>query len=358
MRSAAWHTPAARPPPGFLPRSGGTALPLPTHDGFLLVGGYTESQGASSPPARSPTDEAWTVRLSGEVAPLPASSGPRPPPRLAAAGATVGSTAWLVGGWDPGTKGDGGVILSDVWSVDLASSSWTAHPGAVLPAPASRHAAAALPDGRVIIVTHRCGETVLCLDVADPASPTLAQLPCAPDPVAGVPPSRGLASLVALPPPTPGGPGGASTLLLFGGAPRRGGMDNDLWRLTLGPRGSPAGQWSRLGPAPAGGGPPAPWPAPRCSHVAAGLPGGMVVWSGSYYGDAGLVARDDGVWWWDEETEKWMELQASGAAPKPRNAAAAAAVVDEGTGRKGVLVQGGWDPFRVTYGDTAVLWVE
>jgi hypothetical protein len=363
---ATWKTLATSPPRGFLPRSGGTALPLPTADGFVLVGGYTEEAGpAAAPPLRAPTAEAWTVRLGGEVTRLSTATGrPAPPPRLAAAGATVGGTAWLIGGWDPGDKGDGGEILGDVWSLDLASSAWTPHPAAALAAPASRHAAAPLPDGRVIIHTHRCGETVLCLDVADPGKPKMSEMACAPDPVAGFPSSRGLASLVALP-PQQGSSDTTTTLLLFGGAPRRGGMDNDLWRLTVGRRGGRvAGQWARVGPAvtPSGGPPPPAWPPPRCSHVAAGLPGGMLVWSGSFYAEGGgLVARDDGPWWWDEASGAWSELPAgsgSDAPPAPRNAAAAAAVVEKGTGRRGVLVQGGWDPFRVTYGDTAVLWVE
>ena len=39
---ASWQTLAARLPSHLLPRSGGLALPLPSRDGFLLVGGYTE----------------------------------------------------------------------------------------------------------------------------------------------------------------------------------------------------------------------------------------------------------------------------------------------------------------------------
>ena len=50
----------------------------------------------------------------------------------------------------------------------------------------------------------------------------------------------------------------------------------------------------------------------------------------------------------------WAELSPVGdAQPLPRNAAAAAAaeVEEEGgaTRRMGILVAGGWDPFRVTY---------
>ena len=354
----AWQHLAPRLPPGLLPRSGGTALPL-RDEGFLLVGGYVEDT-ATTPPTRAPTAEVLAVRLGGGAT-LVEPRGPAPPPRLAAAGATVGSTAWLLGGWDPGTKGDGGVILDDVWSSCDGGSTWTQHPGARLPGgPASRAAAAALPDGsgRIVLLTHRCGEEVIVLDASNPAAPAWSSLPASPDPAgAGFPPSRGLASLVALP-PTAGGDSSSSTLLLFGGAPKRGGMDNDLWRLTL--RGGAAAAWERLGPGAPGAA--APWPPVRCSHVAAAAPGGMVVWGGSFYdsasGTGGLVARDD-AWWWDEGAGGWTALEAGGGDPPlaARNAAAAAGVVGA-DGRCGVLISGGWDPFRVTYGDTAVLWLE
>ena len=39
--------------------------------------------------------------------------------RLAATLTRTGSSAFLVGGWDPGMKGDGGDILDDVWELKL-----------------------------------------------------------------------------------------------------------------------------------------------------------------------------------------------------------------------------------------------
>jgi len=379
---ASWQSLTTRLPPTLLPRSGGAALPLPLpSDGFVLVGGYTEDAASSAPPARAPTGEALLVRAGRAGRPAVvarlASASPAPPPRLAAAGATAGTTAWLIGGWDPGPRGDGGVVLDDLWSVDLGEGAlralplrWTPHPAAPLPGgPASRHAAAALPDGRIVVFTHRCGDTVLVLHTgggrggAPPPPPRGGTVAVRPDPAAGAPPARGLATLVALPPASPGGDDGTATLLLFGGAPKRGGMVSDLWRLRLGGEGG-GGRWERVaggpgGPAPAPA-PAAPWPAPRCSHVAAALRGGMVVWGGSFYDAAGgLVARGD-AWWWDEAGGAgWGRLAPGGDAPPlPRNAAAAAAVVGEGGKEEaGLLIFGGWDPFRVTYGDSAVLWV-
>lgn len=31
----------------------------------------------------------------------------------------------MIGGWDPGSKGDGGEILNDVWRLDLSTWTWT-----------------------------------------------------------------------------------------------------------------------------------------------------------------------------------------------------------------------------------------
>jgi hypothetical protein len=35
-----------------------------------------------------------------------------------------GASLWLLGGWDPGNKGDGGQIKDDVWSFDLGRKAW------------------------------------------------------------------------------------------------------------------------------------------------------------------------------------------------------------------------------------------
>ena len=44
--------------------------------------------------------------------------------RLAAQAVVVGDSLWLIGGWDPGFKRDGGEILNDVWVLDLESYAW------------------------------------------------------------------------------------------------------------------------------------------------------------------------------------------------------------------------------------------
>ena len=36
----------------------------------------------------------------------------------------VGQHLWLIAGWDPGHKQDGGDILSDLWRLDLNTWQW------------------------------------------------------------------------------------------------------------------------------------------------------------------------------------------------------------------------------------------
>lgn len=45
--------------------------------------------------------------------------------RIASQAVFVGDYTWLIGGWDPGLKQDGGEILSDVWRLDVKSWTWS-----------------------------------------------------------------------------------------------------------------------------------------------------------------------------------------------------------------------------------------
>lgn len=45
--------------------------------------------------------------------------------RIASQAVCVGNYIWLIGGWDPGSKGDGGEILNDIWRLDLSTWTWT-----------------------------------------------------------------------------------------------------------------------------------------------------------------------------------------------------------------------------------------
>lgn len=129
----------------------------------------------------------------------------------------------------------------------------------------------------IVIHTHRSIADVLLLDTAtEPA--TLQRLPVQPDTstsgtaadggrdLPGCPPSRGLHSCTAV----------GDTLYIFGGAPQKGPMLDDLWALDLGPllqrmrqgggggvQGAECGrlQWRRLQP-------PGEAPEARASHAA------------------------------------------------------------------------------------------
>ncbi len=326
-----------------LPRSGAAAARLPSGD-VLMFGGYTEEAAAAGgAPRRAATDEAWLFSAAAEawrrLAPAPGAAAPRA--RLVAPLAVAAGAAFVLGGWDPGSAGDGGEILGDIWRLDLGdadlpSARWErlAPAGAPFP-PASRHAAAAVGD-LVFIHTHRCGDHVLVLDAsADP--PALRAEEVLPDAAAGAPPARGLHSLVAL----------GSTLWLFGGAAQSGAMMGDLWALDT--AAAPL-RWRRVGAA-AGG---APAPSARCSAAAAPLGAGAFLLLGGAAPAPGGGLRGLGdAWVFEASNEKWQAVALAGAAPRGRNAAAAAPLGPEGSGK--VLLHGGWLAFQETYGDSFVL---
>ena len=65
--------------------------------------------------------------------------------------------------------------------------------------------------------------------------------------------------------------GSSGSLLLFGGAPQKGAMLDDLWQLHL-----DSMQWEQLRPD-------GPTPHPRCSQATAVEDGQLVMFGGSYY---------------------------------------------------------------------------
>ena len=44
--------------------------------------------------------------------------------RLVSQAAVVGNSLYIIGGWDPGHKRDGGDILNDIWKLDLEIYAW------------------------------------------------------------------------------------------------------------------------------------------------------------------------------------------------------------------------------------------
>jgi Kelch motif len=44
--------------------------------------------------------------------------------RIAGQAVCLGDQVYIIGGWDPGLKRDGGEILNDVWALDLETLEW------------------------------------------------------------------------------------------------------------------------------------------------------------------------------------------------------------------------------------------
>ena len=256
----------------------------------------------------------------------------RPGGRLASACAVSGAELLLFGGWDPQTAGTGGAILDDVWAFDLAQQTWSRCTAPMPAGPSSRHVAVNV-GGTVIVHTFRCIDSVL---VWDHASRSLVEQLTTGE----APSSRGLHAAAAA---------NDHTLVVFGGAAKDGVMANDAFALD-----TTKWEWRRLaqvaGPRPSA-------PAGAC---AATLPGrnGIVLCCGAEASAEGLVPRADA---WSLTLDAcgdavWCKLLDDDApgAPGPRNAATLTPLGDG----EGLLLHGGWFPFRATYGDSHVLWLK
>jgi N-acetylneuraminic acid mutarotase len=243
----------------------------------------------------------------------------------------IGWRLYVIGGWDPGHKRDGGDILSDVWALDLKTAAWQQlqlSPQGEQLQPISRFQAVAVGDD-IYIHTHRNTDSILRLrtSTAD-ETPQLVSLPV--NTPNGAPASRGLHSLTAV----------GSKLYLFGGAPKSGPMLDDLWVLDLGGDLT----WQRLSP---GGRP----PHARCSHAAAAAGGDIVYSGGSYYKEGGGLQPLADTFVLDTAANEWRwpDEQDGGAKPAARNAATMNKVGEQ------LVLHGGWNPFVETYNDTWVL---
>ena len=319
--SASW-----QPVPGSVtpPRSGPTA----STDGAStwLFGGYAEADGeravVNDLHRLDATATGWTrLRESGDDADVPG-------PRLATASAVVDGEMLLFGGWDPQVPGTGGVILDDVWALDLASQKWTRCEAPMPGGPTSRHVAVNV-GGTLVVHTFRCADAVLVWDAERRAlreQPTTGTAPS----------SRGLHV---------GAAADERTLVVFGGAAKDGGIANDAFALDV-----KTWEWRTLGSADQAR------PSARAGACAAPLPGGtagIVVCCGAEASETGLVPRADA--WALTLDGVWSRLLDDDApdAPGPRNAAT---LTPLGDGR--LLLHGGWRPFVSTYGDSHVLTVE
>ncbi|KAK9839199.1 hypothetical protein WJX81_000851 [Elliptochloris bilobata] len=310
-----------------LPRSGHCMVALPAEhaDDVLLFGGYTEDSELNKEAA----NDAWVLRLAeGRWQRVQYADGPVPRVRLAAAAAVVGDTMWLMAGWDPGHKRDGGEILADLWALDLSTWAWrqVQPQGEAMPVISRFQAVVIGPS--VYIHTHRSLLDILVLDVADPAAPKLALRPVTG--TEGTPMSRGLHSMTAT---------ASGHLILFAGAPKSGPMLGDLWGF------DPASTaWEELDPD-------GQAPHVRCSQAAAAVGDDVFFFGGSYYKEdqSGLQPLSDTLVL-DTQSMTWQYPRVTGgAAPSPRNAAMMVAVGSR------LVLHGGWYPFKQSYNDTYVM---
>ena len=325
------------PPMPSPPRSGHASAACP--GGALLFGGYGEPPGGSTRDVVNDLlqlnlqDKCWSTIA---IASAGRSESAAPGPRLASALAKSGSSLILFGGWDPQTPGTGGVILDDVWSLDLPSLSWS-RLGSMPEGPTSRHVAVDV-GGVLIVHTFRCSDAVLVWDVEKKqlrSQPTTGPSPS----------SRGLHAAAAA---------DDRTLVVCCGAAKDGGMMSDAYALDI-----DTWVWTQMDCGDHGGGPSA-----RAGACAAGAPRGergIVLFGGAEAGEGGsLVPRGD-VWILSlggEGKGTWTKLLEEGEggkgepSPRPRNAAT---LVKVGDGE--YLMSGGWRPFVETYQDSYILQV-
>ncbi|KAL3157872.1 hypothetical protein ABBQ32_012283 [Trebouxia sp. C0010 RCD-2024] len=319
--------PSQKPLP---PRSGhcGTSLPPGSDEQALIFGGYTEDETKQ----RAATNDTWVFSVEHGSWSQKDVTSDLPRARIASQAVCGGQYIWLIGGWDPGSNKDGGEILSDIWRLDTKSWAWSevhTHGSASLQ-PISRFQAAVV-GSKVYIHTHRSINDILVLDVADPNKPHLTKVSVS-STAGGTPSARGLHSVTAV----------GSKLYLFGGAPQKGGMLNDLWLLD-----TASMQWTELQPK-------GQLPHVRCSHTAVVMGTSIVIFGGSYYrvDGSGLQPLDD-VYSYSTLDNTWQKQTTTGQGPSARNAAIACVVADNE-----MLLHGGWDPFRQTYSDSFILQCE
>ena len=328
------------------PRSGPTAA-ADSDGNTWLFGGYAEPEGKE----RAVVNDLLRYSASGGweqlQEPIRTTIGKtqrvrsnRPGPRLASASAILDGELLVFGGWDPQVAGTGGIILDDVWALDLGKQTWQRCEAPMPRGPTSRHVACNV-GGKVVVHTFRCKEAVM---VWDPSTRALVE-----QPTKGTPPSsRGLHVAAAA---------DERTLVVFGGAAQDGTMVNDAFALD-----TVTWEWRVL----ASNG---DRPSPRAGACAAPLPNGergILVCCGAEASANGLVPRAD-VWALtldDQGGGEWSKLldDAAPDAPGPRNAATLTPLSDGAAGEGGsggsLLLHGGWRPFVSTYGDTYVLKVQ
>jgi len=334
-----------------LPRSGHCAVTLPKgHEYDVLVfGGYTEDESLMEDrgpmgqvPKREVTNEGWLYSVDKDEWKQIAYEGDVPQPRLVAQTVVVDDKMWLIGGWNPSGAEGPSTILNDVWTLDLNTYKWSSHPGLQEQLqPISRFQAAVIGK-KIYLHTHRSLDDILVIDTQNE---TVEKLPISSPSGASPPASRGLHSMVAL---------DDRTLLIFGGAPQRGGFLNDVWTIDL-----QDNKWTDMTSKIEGQG-----PGPCCSTAMVKVDNGVLMWGGAErpgqegemeglqpLDEAFLLRTDTDPW-------RWESVSVAGGAdarPLPRNAHTMSLLPPREAGEMAeVVVHGGWWAFVKTYGDTFV----
>ncbi len=319
--------------------------------------------------------------------------GYAPPSRLATAIAVLpnnesrGAKAVLLGGWDPQTPGTGGIILDDVWMLDVNALEWSKCVAgdctggdeggfvAIPDGPTSRHVAVRLSipltgdagaarEDVVCLHNHRCDDHVLQLSTTtggggDPSS----RVRCDRRATTGdAPSSRGLHCAASI--------RRSTAMVVFGGAARDGNMSNEAFVLD-----AESWKWTRLDTGDDA------VPAPRAGACLSPLDDDSVLlFGGATPGDGGLVGLND-VWVLNVDVKSgkgvWRCLiphrnseDGDGMLRPPgRNAATLNAIDVSKLLPSGIrwnsespaedckyyLLTGGWYPFRKTYNDVFLL---
>lgn len=318
-------------------RSGHTAFSAGPTSPAYVFGGYIEEDDPSKegtpfgPFHREVRNDIW--KFEEDSWEEQKATGDVPGPRLATATAVVGGNAYLFGGWDPQTRGDGGIILETVHKLNLETMEWS-YLVDMPDGPASRHVALALPNGKILVHNHRCTDHVW---IFDPEKKEFTKQ----DTPGESPGSVGLHTATVL---------DDSTVLVWGGATKDGTMSNRSHVLDL-----KTWTWSQVKfednedcPSPRAG-------ACLCSFSSTAEEKIACLFGGAETTESGLNPKGD-VWalhltgvskgHWELLLGEKGEDDSS--IPEPRNAASLTRIVSAEGASKFILT-GGWAPFRQTW---------
>jgi hypothetical protein len=269
-------------------------------------------------------------------------TGDAPAPRLVGAAAVLGSTAYLIGGWNSDAVDPANILLDTVHALDLSKSSakpnWRLLDAKIPDGTASRHVVVALAnnedeDATLLMHHHRCVDYVWLFDGQDFCK----------QPTTGTCPSpRGLHAACLL--------ADNQRVVVFGGAAQDQTMSNQVYVLD-----TKAWEWTELVPRNDESNSNNGAPCPRAGHNLCPLDEDHVlVFGGAEATANGLQAHND-LWVFQLSTRQWTCLEPidKDILPPPRNAAALFRTTPSWSSSSTVdfLLTNGWAPFKQTFDD-------